>query len=375
MKRILVIFLGVSLALASFTASVNAQSSTSQRPPVEQPLVREGDFAIEVATALNLTKSHDEAAAESSLAAINIAPRNGWISDYPMTPDIISEVRESTARSASAGSLNMSESDAGNTVDRISIAMNLPVKVTGERYAYESSSSSSSAAAPPEVSEYMEPSEVEQYYDDYGPPIVSYYPPPWEYGYLYDWVPWPFWWGGWGFGGFFVLGDFDRFHDHHRFTNHVRNANGTVSRVDPATRASGTAASSRLAGTNRAGQGSRFGSSNAQAGARAILNRSTGPAAGARLGNTASASRTSSGSSRDMDRFSSTPQTRTSNSGSVSRSPSFTGRSFGSTSSTRSFSSSGFGGGFRSGGGFGGGGFHGGGGFGGGGHGGGGGHR
>src|SRR5208283_5417875 len=222
---------------------VNAQSSTSQRPPVEQPLVREGDFAIELATALNLTKSHDEAAAESSLAAINIAPRNGWISDYPMTPDIISEVRESTARSASAGSLNKSESDAGSTVDRISIAMNLPVKVTGERYAYESSSSSSSAAAPPEVSEYMEPSEVEQYYDDYGPPIVSYYPPPWEYGYPYHWVPSPFWWGGWGFGGFFVLGDFDRFHDHHRFTNHVRNANGTVSRVDPAARASGTAAS------------------------------------------------------------------------------------------------------------------------------------
>ena len=142
MKRILVIFLGVSLALAPFTASVNAQSATSQRPPVEQPLVREGDFAIELATALNLTKSHDEAAAESSLAAINIAPRNGWISDYPMTPDIISEVRESAARSASAGSLNMSESDAGSTVDRISIAMNLPVKVTGERYANESSSSS-----------------------------------------------------------------------------------------------------------------------------------------------------------------------------------------------------------------------------------------
>ena len=141
----------------------------------------------------------------------------------------------------------------------------------------------------------MEPSEVEQYYDDYGPPIVSYYPPPWEYGYLYDWVPWPFWWGGFGFGGFFVLGDFDRLLiTTTRFTNHVRNANGTVSRVDPATRASGTAASSRLAGTNRAGQGSRFGSANAQAGARAILNRSTGTAAGARLGNTANASRTSS---------------------------------------------------------------------------------
>ena len=235
MKRMLMIFLAVSLALAPFTASVNAKSSTSQRPPVEQPLVREGDFAVELATALNLTKSNDEAAAESSLAAINIAPRNGWISDYPMTPDIIYEVRESAARSASAGSLNMSEADAGSTVDRIGIAMNLPVKVAGESYGYESSSSSSSsseynssssssAAAPPEVSEYMEPSEVEQYYDEYGPPIVSYYPPPWEYGYLYDWVPWPFWWGGYGFGGFFVLGDFDfQDHGHHHGDHHGEN--------------------------------------------------------------------------------------------------------------------------------------------------------
>ena len=134
MKRMLVIFLAASLVLAPFTASVNAKSSTSKRPPVEQPLVSEGEFAVELATALNLTSSHDEAAAESSLASINIAPRNGWISDYPMTPDIIAEVRESTARSASSGSLNMSEADATRTVDSVSIAMNLPVKAGGEKY-------------------------------------------------------------------------------------------------------------------------------------------------------------------------------------------------------------------------------------------------
>ena len=83
MKTILMIFLAASLALAPFTASVNAQSSTSQRPPVEQPLVREGDFAVELATALNLTNSHDEAAAESSLAAINIAPETDGFPTIP----------------------------------------------------------------------------------------------------------------------------------------------------------------------------------------------------------------------------------------------------------------------------------------------------
>ena len=161
-----------------------------------------------------------------------------------MTPDIIAEVRESTARSASAGSLSISEADAARTVDNVSIEMNLPIEVAGEKYTNESSSSSeyqsSSTAPAPEVSEYEAPANVEEYYDEYGPPIVSYYPPPSNYGYLYAWVPWPFRWGGFGFGGFFILKDFDR-HDHnHRFSNHVRNANGTVSRVNAVTRATGT---------------------------------------------------------------------------------------------------------------------------------------
>src|SRR5208337_4942261 len=135
MKRVLVILVAAGLVLAPYTGSVNAQSSTSRRPPVEQPLVSEGEFAVELATALNLNSSHDEAAAESSLAAINIAPRNGWISDYPMTPDIIAEVRESTARSSSSGSLRMAETEATGIVDSVSTAMNLPIKVAGEKYA------------------------------------------------------------------------------------------------------------------------------------------------------------------------------------------------------------------------------------------------
>ena len=295
MKRVLVILVAAGLVLAPYTASVNAQSSTSLRPPIEQPLVSEGEFAVELATSLNLTSSQDEAAAESSLAAINIAPRNGWISDYPMTPDIIGEVRESTARSASAGSLSIPEADAAHIVDNVSIAMNLPVKVAAQKYTYteESGSSSeyqSSSAAPPspppEVSEYVEPADVEEYYDEYGPPIVSYYPPPSEYGYLYAWVPWPFWWGGFGFGGYFMLNDFDRIDHNHRLSNHVSNANGTVSRVNAVTRATGTGIrnSSTLAGASRSTQSSRLSSTNAQAGARALMNHAQTMSQGAAQG-------------------------------------------------------------------------------------------
>ena len=201
MKRVLVILVAAGLVLASYTASVNAQSSASKRPPIGQPLVSEGEFAVELTTALNLASPHDEAAAEDALASINIAPRNGWISDYPMTPDIIAEVRDSTARSASSGSLRMAETEATGIVDSVSTAMNLPIKVAGGKHAYESSSSSSSrsdseydsgsdfeyqssssseyqsnpGAPPPEVSEYAAPADIEGYYNDYGPPIVSYF--------------------------------------------------------------------------------------------------------------------------------------------------------------------------------------------------------
>ncbi len=176
------IFLAASLVPASYTASVNAQGSPSRRPPIAQPLVSEGEFAVELATALHLTSSHDEAAAENSLIAIDIAPRNGWISDYPTTPDIIAELRESAARSALSGNLSISEADAARAVDSVSIAMHLPVGLAGRKHTDASSSQylSSSASPPPEVSEYETPADVEQYYDENGPPIVSYYPPPEE---------------------------------------------------------------------------------------------------------------------------------------------------------------------------------------------------
>ncbi len=345
MKRVLVILsVAAGLVLAPYTGSVNAQSSTSKRPPIEQPLVSEGEFAVELATALNLASSHDEAAAENSLATINIAPRNGWISDYPMTPDIIAEVRESTARSASSGSFSISEADAARTVDSVCIAMNLPIKVAGEKYTDESSSSSeyqsSQAAPPPEVSEYEAPADVEQYYDEYGPPIVSYYPPPWEYDYLYAWVPWPFWWDGFAFGGYFILNDFHRHHHHHWFTNHVRNADGTVSRVNAVTRATGTRTgnSSTLSGTNRPTQGSRLGSTNAQAGARAIVNRQN------ELRNPVAAT-------RNMHNFESTGSGRTTSQGGESRSPSSGGRTSSGAQSGRSSSGGGSGGGSHYGGG------------------------
>jgi len=291
MKTIPLILLAASLVAAPYIATVNAKSSPSGPPPIEQPLVREGEFAVELATALNLTSSHDEAAAEDRLVSINISPRNGWISDYPMTPDIIAEIRDSAARSVSSGNLQISETNAAGIVDKVSVAMNLPVKYAGETYGYESSSQYRlpAAAPPPRDSEYVEPYAVEDYYNDNEPPVVTYYPPPYGYAYLYDWVPDPFWWDGFGFGGFFILGDFDRHHHHHHITNHVTNANGTVSRINATTRASASATAN------------------------------TANSAASRNLKSSGAGRDTDRSSRDMDRFSSSPRLSPD---SASRSPS-----------------------------------------------------
>jgi hypothetical protein len=368
-KKILVIFLAASLALTLNIGSVSANSSSLKPPPIEQPLVREGEFAVELANALNLTSSHDEAAAESYLVSIDIMPRNGWISDYPMTPDIIAEVGESTARSADAGSLNISGADAARTVDSVSTALNLPIKVADEKYSYESGDSSSggsnyeypssSAAPPPDVYEYEGPSIVdvpeEEYYEGYGPPIVTYYPPPWAYAYLYDWVPLPFRWGGIGFGGFFILSDFDRHDHHHRFTNHVMNANGTVTRVNAVNRSTGmgTRSSSTLAGAGRSEQRSRLSSADAKAGVIVITNRRTGSGVGnatnalttsrnlassgssQNVGNTTEIVRNPTAAMRNMDNFTSSSRTRTMSHSNVPGSPSFGGRSFSSAPSAR----------------------------------------
>ncbi len=332
MKRVLVIVLvAAGLVLAPYAGSVNAQGSTSGRPPIEQPLVSEGEFAVELATALQLTSTHDEAAAENSLAAINIAPRNGWISDYPMTPDIIAEVRGSAARSASSRSLSLSEADAARAVDSVSIAMHLPIKVAGKKRADDSGSGSeyqsSPASPPPEVSEYETPDNVEQYYDENGPPIVSYYPPPWEYDYLYAWVPWPFWWDEFAFGGFFILNDFNRHGHNHWFSNHVTHADGTVSRVNAVTRAAGTGTRnpSTLSGKNTSTHGSGFASANSQARARAIMDRQN-------------ALRNPVAATRNLHSSESTGSGRTIGQGGDSRSSSFSARTSGGAQSGHSFS-------------------------------------
>jgi len=169
-------------------------------PPVAAPLVREGDFAMKLVETLKLGTVEDEAEAESILGQSGIAPRNGWISDYPVTPDVIKELEMALTEAAVARRLPMTKEEALKALRTAAVEVELPIiaDVPG----------GSPEGAPP--SQYADPSELDNYYNSEGPPVVTYYPPPPDYTYLYAWVPSPFYCSGFFFSGFFILHDFHK---------------------------------------------------------------------------------------------------------------------------------------------------------------------
>lgn len=213
------------------------EASMRTPPPIEQALIREGDFAVNLAESLKVGKPQNEAEAESMLASAGIAPKNGWIADYPVTPDILGELENSVAGAAVSGKLGMNKDEAMKTFQDLTVRQGLSVGADiGNQYAGNEPSQDNG--------EYQKPEGVNDYYDDEGPPLVTYYSPPPDYIYLYAWVPYPFRSSGLRFRGFFILRDFHKkILKNHRWmtmTNHVVDP-GTkrVVAIDPRTRAIG----------------------------------------------------------------------------------------------------------------------------------------
>ena len=232
------IILGVVMALVFVPALVYAETgqAVTTNPPLAQPLVREGTLALKLADALKVGTATNEAEAESMLAAVGITPRNGWIADYPVTPDVSGELQAAVGAAADAGKLKVAKDDALNAYHNTLVEYGLSVN--------PDTSGEAVVEPPPEA--YSDTSAMYDYYYDEGPPVVTYYSPPPDYAYLYSWVPYPFWWSDVWFPGFFVLGDFDvdigghghRYghHDHEFVSNHFRDHDGRMFRVDPADR-------------------------------------------------------------------------------------------------------------------------------------------
>ncbi|HEX8960132.1 MAG TPA: hypothetical protein VF775_01010 [Geobacteraceae bacterium] len=191
-----------TLFMLAMPVVMHAQSEPAKTatPPIAQKLVREGDFAVRLQTALGLGTGTDEVAAESRLGEVGITPRNGWIADYPVTPDIVIEVRKSVSAAAEAKRLSIGKDEALKRFKEVSAGVDLTVRpYTGK-----------TEAAPTAAEKYPDPTVINNYYINEGPPVITYYAPPPDYYYLYDWVPCPFWWFDFWFPGFFVLRDFQR---------------------------------------------------------------------------------------------------------------------------------------------------------------------
>ena len=267
MKDLLAIATAFGLMIIPFVAyaqseqtgpvATQPEQAAAKAPPVSQQLVPEGDFALKLVAALKLRTPETEAQAEDMLVSVGIAPENGWIADYPMTPIIIGQVRNAVLAAAALNKLPMGKDEALQTFEGLTAEFGLTIAPAPEQYA---------EGQPPSGSEYVPPPEIENYYYEEGPPVVTYYPPPWDYYYLYAWVPYPFFCAGFFFPGFFILNDFHHFHHgHHLISNHFIDPKTHASlRVDPTARMTGIAAT--RAGGFRSPQASR--------GAASIFNRS-----------------------------------------------------------------------------------------------------
>jgi hypothetical protein len=253
---------------------------SANTPPVEQPLVPEGVFAVQLVEALKMGQTQDEAQAESMLSGMGIEPKNGWIAGYPVTPPVIGEIERGVAGAADAGKLGMGKDQALKAVGDLKARLGLNVATAGvvsqsapqaapggqpastviykyvdnqgvihftDRYEtipkeyrdqiemiretvrpQTPGESAGESTGIPADSYVPNPEVVNNYYYNEGPPVVTYYAPPDPYYYLYSWVPYPFWCSGFFFRGFFILHDFHRhvFVNSRPFvvSNHVFNA-------------------------------------------------------------------------------------------------------------------------------------------------------
>jgi hypothetical protein len=191
MKKLL--FIGATVFWVLIPLMVNAQSGQNKPgpPPIEKSLVREGSYAMKLVEALKMGQAKSEAEAESMLASVGIAPRNGWIADYPLTPDIIGELRNAIGVALDSGKLAMKKDEAMMAVQvlvdnqwRQPVA---PGKGQARQYGEN----------PPSVYEGYEGG-YEPYYNR-----EPYYSPyPYYYGGYYYPYPYPYFGGGFVIRGF-----------------------------------------------------------------------------------------------------------------------------------------------------------------------------
>ena len=229
------------MAVAMLSILAHAQTGpplSTNGSPISQPLIREGTLAVKLAGDLKLGITENEAEAEELLSAAGIIPRNGWIADYPVTPDIVGELQAAVAEATDSRKVSLDKIAAMQALQNAVSSFMLPLTPDTSGRMLDDMSAPN----------YPDSTVENDYYNSAGPPAVTYYAPPDDYAYMYDWVQYPFWWSNFWFPGFFVLTDFHirvHWHDHGRehegfVSNHFRDPRtGGISRIAPANRFSG----------------------------------------------------------------------------------------------------------------------------------------
>jgi hypothetical protein len=260
---------GAQAASGGSPSPSESGSSAGNLPlaPIAQPLFPEGALAMELVQALKIGQAENETEAQIMLSAIGIEPKNGWIADYPITPDIMAEIEEVVVSAAEGRKISLGKEGARRAVREIwalfglNVSWNPPSRKDPEKtsptstgrfpiYRYMDANGvvhftdrydsipkeyrgetetilpgARPDPSPVSASKEIEPSPpptgptppalpapevIHHYYVSCGPPVITYYPPPLPYAYLYVWVPYPFWCGRVYFSGFFILYDFRR---------------------------------------------------------------------------------------------------------------------------------------------------------------------
>lgn len=199
-KAIMLCHLLFSICLAPDNVKAQSEKLVAEPPPIAQPLVRQGKFAVRLLYSLGLGKSEVETEAERKLGDSGIAPRNGWIADYPVTPDIVGELRNAVTLAAATSMIKLDKDEALKRFDDVTGIFNLSVEPATMKEAVD----------PPRAAEsgFAAPSSLREYYVTTGPPVITYFRPPSEYAHLYCLVPYPFQSSGYRFPGFFIMNQF-----------------------------------------------------------------------------------------------------------------------------------------------------------------------
>jgi|GEM_PF-3378443 len=200
MKRLLGVLLAAVMLLFPYVAYAEYETQARQASPIHPTLVHEGEFAIPLVEALEMGVVESEEEAVHRLIDADIEPTNGWIADYPMTPQIVGELATAIAAAAESNKMEMSREAALEAFNILVLEFGLSIPGDlGPEYA---------DGSPVIDSPKCEYEAIKHYYDEYGPPVLTYCRPPYRYDSMYRWVPYDSWWYGYRYPGYYFLHSF-----------------------------------------------------------------------------------------------------------------------------------------------------------------------